>query len=74
VIHRDFYTNVVDSLLRIAQDEKVGWIALESLAHSWESAIVGSVARALMKKADCPVWVIHQDRVAGLELPIRVAS
>jgi nucleotide-binding universal stress UspA family protein len=50
---------VKEGILRTARAKKAQLIALSSSAGMIEAALVGSVARQVVREARCPVWVVH---------------
>jgi nucleotide-binding universal stress UspA family protein len=49
--------NVADSILELARKQNAGWIVMGGESGPVASAFLGSIARRVVRGADCPVWV-----------------
>ena len=54
-----------DAILRTAQSVGADLIAMASAAGPVASALLGSCARAVLRGARCPVWVLHPPKRSG---------
>lgn len=50
--------DIADSILEVAKKRKVGWIVMAAENGPFASALLGSVARRVVRGAECPVWVM----------------
>jgi nucleotide-binding universal stress UspA family protein len=53
--------DISDEILRLAHDREVGLIAMAAHNGPLAAALLGSVARQVVRAAECPVWVIHPE-------------
>jgi len=57
--------SIPDAILSAVQKQRVDLIAVSSQSGPMASAILGSVARAVVRRATCAVWVIHSKNGAS---------
>src|SRR5262249_39773483 len=58
--------SVVDSILSLVQSRQVDLIAMEAHSGPIRSALIGSVTRQVIRRADCPVWVLRLAATRGI--------
>lgn len=57
VVIDDLSSSVTESILRHAQERKIDFIAMSARSGPVASALIGSIARQVVRTATCPVWV-----------------
>lgn len=61
-------------ILRAAEKEKVGMVAMASGSSKAVSALLGSVTRQILRSSPRPVWVIHTPTAARVIRIVRLAE
>ena len=51
--------SIAEGVRKLQKEQAVDMIALNSRARSRTSYFLGSVARAITKEVDCPIWIFH---------------
>lgn len=57
--------SVADALLAYAERERAGLISLAAQSGPLVSSLIGSVPRQVVRRAHCPVWILHPARERG---------
>jgi DNA polymerase-3 subunit alpha len=50
-------------IIEVAREHQAGMIALAGKSGGFSAALLGSIARDIVRGAHCPVWVLHEKEV-----------
>jgi nucleotide-binding universal stress UspA family protein len=52
-----------ERIIEVAREHQAGMIALAGKSGGFSAALLGSIARDIVRGAHCPVWVLHEKEV-----------
>ncbi|OQW46408.1 MAG: hypothetical protein A4S09_05410 [Proteobacteria bacterium SG_bin7] len=55
-------TQVLDTVLKVAKRKKANLIAMATTSGPFENLMTGGITRQVVRYADIPVWIMHQQR------------